>query len=269
MMKQFTKWLYLAAALIASWSVSSQALRAAPISYGNFVSPTITFQNVTESTQTPGDPSPLFGAPSLAVIGTNGARLSFLPAGFSSTQNGAGIDVTDGQLQFTMVAANGLSQINSISISESGAYSLIGGPAATANTFARARMLGFVTIKEIAGVPVPDIMIPFQSNPFLVTGPISNVANDGTWSLNHTVNLASLYPNVTRATFSMDNQLITGAEASSYAFIDKKTFTINTDGTFVIPEPSTIVGSVIFLGALMVGFRYRRQIRQELRALLM
>src|SRR5687768_7582887 len=105
-----------AAALgITLTSLFSSLASAASISYGNFgpVPPGVMFLNVTESSGT--DAVPLYGPPTPFSIG-----LDFTPTAFGATAGSPGPDLTDGQLNFTVMGPG----ITNISLAEGGVYSL-------------------------------------------------------------------------------------------------------------------------------------------------
>ena len=97
---------------------------AASINYGTFNVPSagIMFQNVTESSGT--DAVPMYGPPDPFVVG-----LDFDPANFVSTSSAGAADITDGQLNFTIMGlanVNGAVGVTSVSLSEAGDYTLAG-----------------------------------------------------------------------------------------------------------------------------------------------
>src|SRR5215213_3936096 len=98
--------------------IFSTVANAASISYGNFgpVPPGVTFLNVTE-TSTPPDPLPLYGPPTVFSAG-----LDFNPVGFSAGGAAGSGDITNGQLNFTVMAPD----VNVINVAEAGDYTLVG-----------------------------------------------------------------------------------------------------------------------------------------------
>src|SRR5262245_944373 len=71
---------------------------SAPINYGNFNSPNVSYLQVTEDSTTDPVPPALFGAPILS-----GDSLSFNPVNFAANSSGGGSDSTDGTLTTTIM----------------------------------------------------------------------------------------------------------------------------------------------------------------------
>ena len=96
----------LAFGLLATFAPVAQA---ASLSYGNFgpVAPGISFLNVTESSGT--DAVPLYGPPAPYVTG-----LDFDPTSFVASAAGGGADITDGQMNFTVMGQKNGSDIVAI-----------------------------------------------------------------------------------------------------------------------------------------------------------
>jgi hypothetical protein len=220
------------------------AARGASINYGDFNLPGIMFQQVTESSGT--DPVPLYGPPSPFPIG-----LDFDPMNFTSTSTGGLADITDGQLNFTIMSQPGGPPINFVSLFEAGDYSLagLGGNAATA-VFAGAIIRA--TIIGVNGLPVAPISVPPVNASFSDGLPPNEIA--APWSLGVTTNVAAaLGPgqNATKVEIVINNSLVTTSQANTLAFIAKKEFRIDTN----IPEPSTMLFSMI---ASVGAFAFRR-----------
>ena len=120
-------------ALLTVLSLSATALNAASINYGNFNIPAagIMFQQVTESSGT--DAVPQYGPPDPFVVG-----LDFDPTNFTSSSSNGSADISDGQLNFTimgLVAPGGYVGVTGINLFEAGDYSIAGaGTAATSVT---------------------------------------------------------------------------------------------------------------------------------------
>jgi hypothetical protein len=234
----------LCAALLGAFSSIADA---ASISYGNFgpVPPATTFLNVTESSGT--DPVPLYGPPTPFTTG-----LDFDPANFVATSAGGGADVTDGQVSFTVMAP----QINSVSLTEAGDYTLVGFGTTATSVFAGASIRGTVT--QINGVNVAPILL----TPSNASVGFNLVANPGVlqpWSLGTTLNVAGqLGPGqiATKVEIVIDNQMVAISQPTSVAFIAKKEFIIRTDTE--IPEPSTIALAGLALCGMGVTASRRR-----------
>jgi hypothetical protein len=224
-------------AVVLLIGVFARPLQAAMIiSYGGSgdIPPGITFSNVFESSGT--DPVPLYGPPSFFATG-----MDFDPMTFVSSATGGAQDITDGQLNFTVGDTPGgsLIGINTISLFESGDYSLLG--TGTAATQALAGAIIRVTVTEINGAPVAPINLS-PSNASVGFNLLSNPGIVQPWSLGTTINVDSQLPagqDATRVEVSINNQLATLSQSTSAAFIAKKEFIVNL-GTFTsdVPEPA-------------------------------
>ncbi len=228
----------------------STSAQAASIFYGNFgpVPPGFTFTDVTESSGT--DPVPLYGPPSPFAIG-----LDFNPASFVATAAGGSADLTDGQLNFTVVAGPGQS-IAGINLFEAGDYTLagIGTPATQVSAGAILR----AAVTQINGVSVAPInLIPVNAS----VG-FNLVANPGVvqpWSLGLGLNVAGqLGPgqNATKVDVVINNQMLAFSEAASLAFIAKKDFIIDI---VPVPEPTTWLLGVSGFAAVLGVSRFARR----------
>lgn len=233
---------------------------AAPINYGDFsdIPPgSVMYLDVTETANTPGDEEPLYGPPSVT-----GNKLDFDPSSFSASAAAGGADLTDGQLNFTMMAAPS-STINSISVRESGDYSLLGSGSAVTQVIYSAAITT-VSVTEIDGVAISPIAI----------GGVSASGGDdlsgGTdalslWSLGllFDVNAAldtagvSYMHGATKLEVAINNQMAAISEASSIAFIAKKDFMVDAETTPFIPEPTSL--GLLGMALCGLGLMGRRQ----------
>jgi hypothetical protein len=228
----------------------SQFASGAAINYGNFgpVPPGVSFLSVTESSGT--DPVPMYGPPTAFTTG-----LSFTPSNFVSSSTGGASDITDGQLNFTIVGSPNNS-INNISLFEAGDYSLVGTGTTLTSVFAGAIIRATVT--EINGVAVAPINLA-PANGAVGFDLISDAGVVQPWALGTILNIASqlsVGQNATRVDISINNQLISLSEQASAAFIAKKTFQLDV-ATAPVPEPSSIGLSVLLL-SFGLGARRRR-----------
>jgi hypothetical protein len=241
--------LLLAFGLLLALVGATRPAAAASINYGNFgpVAPGVTFLQVTESSGS--DPVPLFGPPSPFSVG-----LDFDPIGFVANAAGGSSDLTDGQLNFSVLSAE--SGIGSISLFEGGDYSILGLGGAATSVFAGASLR--VVITEINGVAVAPINVAPVNASFSDALPGNTIL--GPWSLGATVNVAAqLGPNerATRIDVVIDNQLAALSEAGSLAFLAKKEFQIrvDTDRNPPVSEPSALLFGAM---ALLPALRKRR-----------
>jgi len=223
------------------------------------VPPGITFTDIFESSGT--DPVPLYGPPTGFSVG-----LDFSPVTFVSSTGGSGVDITDGQLNFTLVAAAnnlGYVSINTINLFEGGDFTLVGAGTATTQTFASAILRASVT--QINGVDVA----PVSLTPVSSTVGYNLTANPGAgqlWSLGSSMNvaaqMASLFgPNqhATKINVAVDNQLITIGEIATVSFIAKKEFVVFVNSsTVVVPEPSSAFIAATAFVAMGAAVRRKR-----------
>lgn len=236
---------------LVSFVISSTA-SAASINYGNFgpVPPGVSFLQVTESSGT--DPVPLYGPPSPFIVG-----LDFDPMNFVATSSGGGADITDGQLNFTIMGntfRNGAIGIGGINLFEAGDYTLagIGGPATSVLAGAIIR----ATVTAINGAPVAPINLVPVNGSFgdSLPGP----AIVAPWSLGLFLDIGSQLAGLgygadsvaTKVEVVINNSLVATSELTSASFIAKKEFQIRItpDPVGEIPEPTTLV-----LGSMLVG----------------
>jgi hypothetical protein len=219
---------------------------AATISYGNFGPVNgVMFNDVEESSGT--DPVPLYGPPEPFSVG-----LDFDPAGFVATANGGNEDITDGQINYTLMGSGGTG-IDSIRLFEAGDYSLTG--VGTAATQALAGAIMRATVTQIDGVNVA----PIDLTPVNASVGFNLAANAGVvqpWSLNLTMNVDAQLTargrqfaiGATKIEVVIDNQLQALSQIDSQSFIAKKEFRMEIDRNF-IPEPSTFA----LLGVALCG----------------
>ncbi len=243
--------LMLATAGLVSVGVGAHA---APINYGDFsdVPPgSVMYLDVTETANSPGDSEPLFGAP---TISSN--QLDFDPAGFSAAATDGASDITDGQLNFTLMATPG-SSIDAILIDESGDYSLLGsGTSITQVVYGLS--LASVTVTEINGTAITPVDLAgasiFATRNLEDHGPTA--VNPWSLALLYDVNAALLgagFSSSDRATkieLVIDDSLFAISEDNSIALVTKKDFTID-----VVPEPGSL--ALVGLGGLLFARRRR------------
>ncbi|XAL99260.1 PEP-CTERM sorting domain-containing protein [Phycisphaeraceae bacterium D3-23] len=227
---------------------------AAPINYGDFSGTTVMYLDVTETANSPGDTAPLFGAPSIV-----GDQLDFDPAGFSAAGNGGSSDITDAQLNYTLMSAPG-TVITSFTVSESGDYSLVGtGSAATQVAYGMS--IASITVLEIDGAALGTPITLAAASAF-GTADLSGgttVATPWDLSISYDVNAALTAAGIdydfgaSKIEIVIDDSLFALSESGSAALIAKKNFTINTDTD--IPEPGSL--ALLGLGGLLIARRRR------------
>jgi hypothetical protein len=224
----------------------STALQAASINYGNFNSnpPGVMFLDVTESSGT--DAVPLYGAPTSV-----GQELGFTPTpAFEASAGGGAVDVTDGQLNYTIMS-DGVTVVNA---QEGGFFSLTGVGTSATNVLAALSLRATVT--QINGADVTPITLPSSS----VAAQYNLVANPGAnqpWSLATSVDVATQLANLgygagqsaTKVDVVIDNQLVAISELGSDAEIVKT--------RFGIPEPTTFMLGAFGLCGIIAAARKR------------
>jgi hypothetical protein len=238
----------LALALVLVWGASSFCC-AATINYGS-VGPVggVMFNDVRESSGT--DDVPLFGPPEVFPIG-----MDFDPTSFVATASGGDEDITDGQLNFTVMGSG--SGVNTIAIGainffEAGDYTLAG--VGTNVTQVLAGLSARATVTQIDGVNVAPIDLT-QSNASVGFNLAANPGVVQPWSLGLSYDVGAqlaarrvpFLVGATKVEVVIDNQLVAISQPDSLAFIAKKEFRVDIDRDF-IPEPSTFLLLGIALG---------------------
>jgi hypothetical protein len=230
------------------------AAQAASINYGNFgpVAPGVSFLQVTESSGT--DPVPLYGPPSPFVTG-----LDFDPIGFVATSANGGADITDGQLNLTVMGDVNLPNvvgISSISLFEAGDYTIAGAGTAATSVFAGAIIRA--TITEINGAPVAPIVLPAVNGSFGDSLPGNVIV--GPWSVGLLLDVGAFLPAnqfATKVELAINNSLVATSEPGTVAFIAKKEFRLDIvpdPVDLTVPEPTGFVlASVVLCGLGLVG----------------
>jgi hypothetical protein len=227
---------------LAAVALFSQLASGATISYGNFgpVPPGVSFLGVEESSGT--DPVPLYGPPTLFATG-----LDFNPTNFVATSSGGGADLTDGQLNFTVMSG---AAITSLGLFERGDYTLAG--VGTAATQVQAGAVILATVRAINGVNVAPInLVPVNAS----VG-FNLPANPGIvqpWSLGLGLNVSAQVAGATKIDVVINNALFAGSEPSSVAFIAKKDFVIDVEA---VPEPAA---AILALAGAALGFAALRR----------
>jgi hypothetical protein len=223
-------------------ALSSQFACGATISYGDFgpVPPGVMFLDVEESSGT--DPVPLYGPPTPFATG-----LDFNPTNFVASSIGGPPDLTDGQLNYTVMSDLPISQL---SLFERGDYTLSG--VGTAATQVQAGAILLATVREINGLPVAPIPLApvngsvgfnLPANPGLVQP----------WSLGLALNVGAQVAGATKIDVVVNNAMAAFSEPSTIAFIAKKDFIITTE---VVPEPAT---AILALASAMLGLAAARR----------
>jgi hypothetical protein len=239
---------------------------AAPILYGDFAGPDVTYKSVTEvPTQLPGPtPANLFGPPSVS-----GDSLLFNPINFGVAASGGSSELQDGRLSMNIVPTVPGTAIKMISLIEGGGWTVDNGTAATIAE--ESLVINELFITSVNGVSVNPIVVPptitysdtnngsaavvktpssieFQSAGGLSSGSWNGTAN---FDILGALQSAGLSGNVTGLSLDLDNQLAANSEANSESLIDKKFFEVQVTNSSV-PEPVTASGLVLLsIGSLL------------------
>lgn len=241
---------------VALCLAATSTVNAEHISHGDFIGSTVMFLDVEEVANTPGDEAPLFGTPSIV-----GDLLDFDPSAFSATSTNGTSDITDGQLNFTLMSQPG-SVLTDISISEGGDYSLLGtGTSVTQVSYGLS--LSTVTVLEVDGVAL-DTPVSLASTSVFGTANLgAGQVSGADWSLSLAYDVSAALANAgvdfvngaTKLEIAINNTLSAISETSSIAFIAKKDFNIDV-GTEV-PEPASCL--LLGFAAIGAGWMYQRR----------
>jgi hypothetical protein len=217
------------------------------ISYGNFGPlPTgVTFLNVQESSGT--DAIPLYGPPAPSSTG-----LSFNPAAFSAAGSDGDADVTDGQLNFTVMGPG----INAVHLAENGDFALAG--TGTTATQVAAGAIVQASVTQINGVNVAPIALA-PNNSSAAFDLLTNPGAQQPWTLATNINVAGQLAalgygandHATKVDIAINNQLVALSEPAATAAISKRGFVITVDSR--VPEPSAICLASMVLLAISVA----------------
>lgn len=254
-----TRRLFSAGAVALCLGLMAFSAVAAPINYGDYNVPTppssVDFLQVTENSGT--DTPPLYGAPDPFAVG-----LDFDPTSFTANSAGGGADITDGQLNFTVMGnpfpPQGVVAIQSITLFEAGDYTLAG--AGGAGTAVAAGAIMRATVTEIDGVAVAPIALTPVNASFSDSLPGLQVATP--WSLGMVLDVAgqlapgSFIVGATKVEVVVNNVLVAQSEAQSAAFIAKKDFRISIEEIpGQVPEPATAGMALLALAGLAAARR--------------
>jgi hypothetical protein len=235
-------------------SVSAQADILYSANYGDFVGDTVTYLEVTESSET--DANALYNAPSISLD-----TITFNPDFTSFSEGAGGSDTTDGKLTFEIDAHSG-SVVNELKFSEAGDVNLIG---FSGDAYADVSANFIVTVTEVDGIAINPVtgttamtFSPSADGSFLLSnlgGPGYNSGWTGLMEINVDGLLTSenvpFVSGATKLTVTLDNTLSTLSQAGTEAFIAKKDFKGFSVTSVAIPEPASAVLLVGMTSGLM------------------
>jgi hypothetical protein len=229
------------------------------INYGNFNGANVMYLQVTEDTRD--EPMALFGPPTV-----QGDLMDFDPPSFTASAGpNMPSDITDGQLNFTIMSNLNTFGIDQLIVEEAGDFTLVGlGPAfaqATVGTTVRYK------VTHVDGNPLGVncdgvgnmVFVPVGSGG---NGDYRTPVDNGTavpWEGNFTADITALLAScninglATKVEVVIDNTLTAFATGGGSAFIAKKDF---SGVTVTIPEPSMIC---LVLGAICTLTSLRRR----------
>jgi hypothetical protein len=250
-MRLMREWTVVATFLALSLAVPRVAL--ATVNHGDFLGIGVDFLQVSETTQTLGDPEPIWNAPTLSGTGT---QLLFTPTLFiSSCVVGGTSDTTASQLTMTIASQPG-GHIETIALVEAGDTRLQSiPPFGTPATNSSAALSGTATVTETTSGPITPVVIPFTGT-FLPSATFALPANSGpgfNWSGSISIDVLSAVPLATVVELSLQNSLaVNCGPGITNARIQKKSVAgptvailvnpleceLELDKTCCIPQPS-------------------------------
>jgi len=249
------------AAIVTLMLLAAAAPALAQVNYGDFLGTSVDFLQVTETTQTAGDPAVLWGTPTV-IESQQGdlLQLQFFPPAFISSCAVGSIDTTSSLLT-TTIFAHGTNTIDTVTLVESGDVTLTKFPPfGDPTTNASASLSGFLTVIEDTGGPIAPVVIPF-SGTFVPTSTFSLPGHFGTnlWNGTMTVDVVSQVPNATKAILQLDNDLATNCGAGNTSgkiqkkvvsgpaaaiMINEPTCSVAIEKTCCVPQPALVNGSI-------------------------
>ncbi len=259
-------------AVALAFGLGASTAEAAPIDYGDFDGLTVMYLDVTESANAPTDAEPLFGPPTVV-----GDALDFEPESFQAASTSASSQLTDGQLNFDVMGKG--AAVNSLSLSETGEYSLTGAVGSAATNVRYAISLASIKVLAIDGIDLGAAVDLAGA----VVSSSKNLASDGPgtfdWSLSLSYDVDAALANAglsfefgaTKLRIALDDTLTASSELifvdlgpgsfdqiETAASIAKQTFVID-GGTTPIPAPGPSALALLLAAACGTGAIRRRR----------
>lgn len=256
------------AVLVLSGLLVSTPALAAPLNHGDFHGTSVSYMQVTEDALSPGDSTPLFGAPTIT-----GDSLDFDPVSFSASASGAGgVDTTAGNVEFDVLAKSGFS-IDTLTFTEAGNTTLAG--FGTDSTFTQVTATLVIDIEEVDGAPFTGGPINYtDALTFTPSGGDFGLATDGAggpafsqlWTGQANVNIGQILADnnvssvngATKVTVTLVNSLVALSEDGTQAFISKQDVDGNLTVTANVPEPGAFSLLALLAGSAL-GLRGGRK----------
>jgi len=235
------------ALLVFSGATGAAALTTHPDQAGT----SYFFENLVEDTTTAGDPTPIFGAPTVA-----GDNLIWTPPSFASNATGGSSDQTNGTFAFDIVSKNKNSiAIKNVILTELGDYSLTGVGTAATDATALAGIFIVITEYNLGGNLVSTALALSDTDAVNFNTPFQA----GGWNLGLSVDVQGYLDlffggdaYATMVEVVWNNDLATNSELGTTSQIQKKVG-IPAITVSVIPEPGTAI--LMGLGLAALGAR--------------
>lgn len=226
---------------VAALSFTASAASAASLAYpGHVTVQDGAYDNIVETSIT--DTPPLYGQP---VAGT-GNQLVFPMPGFSVLASNNASDITSGALELTFDADPG-KFIDSLTLNESGSYSILGDASVTAAGTLTLRYFDDLT-QQLVTLADPIAMTTDPVGGFPVTAPGS-----GTWQGVAMIDLNALGIQTSHVILALDNTLIATAGPEGEATMTKDAFSLDAN---VTPEPASL--ALMAMGLALIAKKRNR-----------
>jgi len=230
--------------LLLALVMGSGSAQAGTIYYGDRYGTTIDFLAIDETTNTPGDPETLYGAPTIVRN-----QLLFNPTNYSSASGNGSADTTSGTLRILLEAHEGFF-IEKVRIREYGDFATTGpGTSAT-----QVHPSGGLFVTPLDGDD------PFNVKDAHASQVFTGAPSSANWSLYWEIDFTGLY--VTQAMLSFNNNLQTTSEADTTSFVQKKLLNGPAIVVAINEHPVPLPAAALLLGTGLIGVRLFRKRRK-------